>query len=72
MMAVPQLDPQSRVSETLRAYPQTAKVFISLRTDCVGCIIARFCTLQDVASDYNLDPDELLSELREAIQSPVP
>ncbi|MFZ5920377.1 MAG: DUF1858 domain-containing protein [Chloroflexota bacterium] len=72
MMAVLQLDPQNKVSETLRVYPQTARVFIELRTDCVGCIAARFCTLRDVALDYNLDLEELLSELRAAIQSPVP
>ena len=72
MMAVPQLDPQNKVSKTLRDYPQTARVFVELRTGCVGCIAARFCSLQDVALTYNLDLEELLSELQTAIRSPVP
>ncbi len=71
MMVVLQLDPQSKVSETLRVHPQTARVFVELRTDCVGCIAARFCSLRDVALTYNLDLEELLSELQTAIRSPI-
>lgn len=56
------------VDELLTAHPETAPIFLSLRTNCVGCHLARFCTLEDVAKDYQLPLQELLDKLQQAIQ----
>jgi hybrid cluster-associated redox disulfide protein len=55
------------VNELLAAHPQTARVFLALRTSCVGCPLARFCTLEDVARDYELPIQELLDKLQASI-----
>lgn len=63
--------PQSQmtVEKVLADFPQTAGAFMALRTSCVGCHLARFCTLEDVAREYKLPLDDLLAKLRETIQS---
>lgn len=43
-----------------------AEVFIGHHTACVGCYLARFCTLSDVARTYSLPLDVLLDELQRA------
>lgn len=53
------------VSQVLSAYPQTAQVFFQLKTDCVGCILSRFCSIKDVAKDYNLGVDHIIDLLQQ-------
>ncbi|GAB4415528.1 MAG: hypothetical protein Kow002_00720 [Anaerolineales bacterium] len=57
------------VQQVVESYPQAADFFIQLKTDCVGCRLDWFCTLEDVARDYALNLDELLAILEEAILS---
>jgi hybrid cluster-associated redox disulfide protein len=57
------------VAEALKRWPQTARVFIEHRTACVGCYLAQFCTLADVAATYRLPPGELLASLEKAAQT---
>jgi hybrid cluster-associated redox disulfide protein len=59
---------KSTVNEVLTAHPQTARVFLSLRTSCVGCHLARFCMLEDVASAYELQVQGLVNKLQASIQ----
>ncbi len=54
------------VQQALDAAQGTDKVFNQHRTACVGCYLARFCTLQDVARAYSLPLDPLVAELQEA------
>jgi hybrid cluster-associated redox disulfide protein len=56
------------VSELLATHPQTAITFMTLRTSCVGCHLARFCTLADVARAYKLPLQDLLDQLQESVQ----
>lgn len=56
------------VNELLSIYPQTAITFMTLRTSCVGCHLARFCTLEDVARAYELPLQDLLDKLQESVQ----
>lgn len=64
-----QLQPQlhQSVHEVLNQWPQTAIVFQSFKTACVGCYLARFCTLKEVAGSYDLQFEALLEKLIEAI-----
>ncbi len=54
---------QQTVQEVLKESPSTCKAFRSLKTQCVGCPLARFCTLKDVAEAYSIPPQALLEEL---------
>ncbi len=52
------------VLQILRRNPAAAQAFIDMRTQCVGCPIARFCTLRDVAAFYDLPLEDLLRRLQ--------
>jgi hypothetical protein len=57
------LTPDLTVAQVLEACPQAAHVFVSLKTDCVGCYLMSFCTLQEVAEQYQLNLEFLMAEL---------
>lgn len=59
------LTPQTLVSDVLQRFPQTVAVFLENRTGCVGCDLAGFCSLKDVAEAYKLDIDQLLGQLQQ-------
>ncbi len=54
---------QQTVQEVLSGWPGTRKAFLALKTRCVGCYLARFCSLQDVARTYEIAEQTLLDEL---------
>ena len=60
------LDATQFVQDILARWPWTAQAFVDLRTACVGCQMARFCTLDDVAGHYRLDKERLLQALQRA------
>ncbi len=66
-MEQPQLEPGLTVAEVLARWPQTISVFMHHRMACVGCAIAPFETLAEVAAVYDLDPSCFLSELEQII-----
>lgn len=51
----------------LRRWPETAVVFVRRRMACVGCAMASFETVPEVASAYGIPPELLLQELLDAI-----
>jgi hybrid cluster-associated redox disulfide protein len=55
------------VEDVLRKWPETWTVFMSKRTDCVGCFMQRFCTLQDVAETYQISVEVLTRELESCV-----
>ncbi|MBN1453156.1 MAG: hypothetical protein JW963_19230 [Anaerolineales bacterium] len=55
------------VEQVLSTYPQTAAVFIRFKADCLGCMLEKFCTLEEVGRDYGLVLDDFLAALNEAI-----
>ncbi|HEX7009520.1 MAG TPA: DUF1858 domain-containing protein [Phycisphaeraceae bacterium] len=58
------IDPQMTVDQVLERHPQAARVFVDRRMACVGCPIAAFETVEEVARAYGEDPDTLLAALR--------
>jgi hybrid cluster-associated redox disulfide protein len=48
------------VSEIMRRWPATMRLFIDRRLLCVGCPIAPFHTLTDVAREHHVDEDALV------------
>lgn len=57
------------VAEVLETWPETVEVFQALKTACVGCVMAPFDTLADVARIYELDLDTVMGVLHQAIQT---
>ena len=50
-------------ADLLNATPKAVRFFINQGTACAPCSLARFCTLKDVITYYNLDEDMFLEEL---------
>ncbi len=55
------------VAEVLARWPYVIPAFLSRRMACVGCVMARFDTLADVAAIYGLHLGHFLSELQRLI-----
>jgi hybrid cluster-associated redox disulfide protein len=53
------------VEIVLRDWPATIEVFLARRLACIGCPMARFCTLDDVARAYKLSREALMAALIE-------
>ncbi len=54
------------VSEILQKHPGTSRVFLEKKTFCLGCYMARFCNLKDVAQVYGLETETLVQEIQQA------
>ncbi|MDT8307472.1 MAG: DUF1858 domain-containing protein [Anaerolineae bacterium] len=57
------------VDTVMQRWPETVSVFQAFRTACVGCLMAPFDTIEDVARNYRLDLDELMHALRQRIDA---
>jgi hybrid cluster-associated redox disulfide protein len=68
LMKQSQLEASLTVEELLACWPQTIPVFIRHRMACVGCAMAPFETLAEVAAIYKLDLDSFLRELEQNMQ----
>lgn len=60
------------VAEVLSQWPATIPVFLRHQTACVGCVMARFETLDEVAAIYGLDQRQFVAELRRAAEPEPP
>lgn len=63
------LSPDWTVADLLRAWPQAIPVFLAHQLGCVGCDMAPFDTLADVARIYELDAEGFLEELRKVLRA---
>ncbi len=61
------LNPELTVTEVLERWPETVSAFQRLKTACVGCTMAPFDTLRDVARIYQFELEEVMGAMREAI-----
>ena len=66
-MDTPIFHAQLIVEDVLKRWPQTLSVFGSRNTDCVGCMLQRFCTLEDVAETYELSLSEFINDLQGSV-----
>lgn len=60
-----EITPETNGEDLIERFPMAARVFVRRRMGCVGCDIARFEALADVARIYQ----QPLAELREEIRS---
>jgi hybrid cluster-associated redox disulfide protein len=68
----PQVSSDWTVEQTVHACAEAVPIFVRLKTHCVGCRLARFCTLEEVSRSYGMSLDTLMEQLRNpaAISSP--
>lgn len=66
-MVTPLPNSNMTVAEVLEKWPETFTVFQEFKTACVGCVMAPFDTIDDVARIYEMD----LSVLIEALDAVV-
>ena len=59
------------ITELLDRHPYLLQTFIDLRLMCVGCAAEAFHTLADVAREYGINQDQLVSRLQAAIDDAV-
>ncbi len=57
------------VNEVQALWPQTVAVFRDYAAACVGCDLAAFCTITEVAQEYKIEVGYLLAELQAIIES---
>ncbi len=55
------------VAEVLEKWPGTVSVFQELKTACVGCVMAPYDSLADVARIYDIELSGILSALQVAV-----
>lgn len=55
------------VAQVLESYPGAAKFLFREKTDCVGCRLAKFCSLEEVSRVYGLVLEDFLAGLRKAV-----
>lgn len=63
------LTAQSLVADVLARGSEIALLFLDWRTECVGCSLVRFCTLEDVSRYYGLDLDDMLNQIQERMET---
>ena len=49
------------VSDIMKRWPETMRLFIDRRLLCVGCPMASFHTLTNVAAEHDVDRDDLVA-----------
>ena len=42
-----------------------AQLFVELRVDCVGCSLNKFCTLEDLCDQYQLELETVIRLIQE-------
>lgn len=55
------------VQEVLSEWHETQKAFRAMKTSCIGCWLARFCSLRDVSEAYKISPDVLMDAIEQTI-----
>ncbi len=66
-MATTSLTDNMTVAEVLELWPETVAVFQEFKTACVGCVMAPFDTMADVARIYELELPELMAALHRVV-----
>ena len=66
------IDLDTTVEEALVSHPRLASLFVRHHMICVGCDIARFHTLREVALMYHLNLDQLVHEMQQLLEESQP
>ena len=56
------------VAQVMNRWSEATGVFIALRMKCVGCPLARFCSLQDACEDHDIPLERAIALIATAIE----
>jgi hypothetical protein len=59
------LSPQVLVADLLGTSPLVVSLLLELRVDCIGCSMNKFCTLEELCNQYELDLESVLCKVQE-------
>jgi hypothetical protein len=59
------LSPQTVLAELLNGSPLVVSLLLELRVDCVGCSMNKFCTLEELCTQYELDLENVICKVQE-------
>ena len=63
------IDPDRPVAEIMNTWPQTARLFLENRMNCIGCVMSVFDTVNVACATYKLDLGDFLEQLDQIILS---
>jgi hypothetical protein len=63
---------QLTVEDILQKWPKTYVVFRRRNTDCIGCLLQKFCSIQDVAETYEVPTQDLIIDFEKCIKENYP
>jgi hybrid cluster-associated redox disulfide protein len=58
-----QVTPETNLQQLLTNFPNLIPLFIQERLACVGCVMARFETLDELSRNYNLDLTQFIADI---------
>lgn len=64
-------DSNSTIAEVLACGSPASEVLIKYRTDCVGCPMAAFCTIQEAIDLYDLADTQFRAEIEACLSHPI-
>jgi hypothetical protein len=64
--------PWLTVEEVLSKWPKTYVIFRNRNTDCVGCLLQKFCSIQDVSESYEVPAVDLIHDLEKCVDENYP
>ncbi len=62
------IPPDTSVADLLNQWPAVIPLFLSRQMSCVGCSMAAFDSLLEVAANYRIPVEDLIRDLVQAIQ----
>lgn len=63
---------QLTVEDILKKWPKTYVVFRNRNTGCIGCLLQKFCSIQDVAETYEVPTQDLIIDFEKCIKENDP
>lgn len=61
------VDQDQTVEEVFNKWPKLIFTFLDHKLDCVGCYMAKYCSIKNVLQSYDLDTIRFLGEVSEVM-----
>ncbi len=59
-----ELTPDANIIEVIQNFPKAAEIMMKKGLPCVGCAAARFEKISDIASEFGINAQELVDEIK--------
>ena len=65
------LSPRILVADLLELSPLIVSLLLEFRVDCVGCFMNKYCTLEELCAQYELNLENILGRFQETLTNHV-